>query len=255
MMLKLKLLMYSSSTLAISCEELTHWKRLWCWEGLGAGGGDDRGWDFWMASLTRWTWVWVNSRSWWWTGRPGVLWFMGSQRVRNDWATDLLWSEVSLRSLSFTRSQEDRKVWMFFLLFLSALRHIPGNCCISTDELPWLCGSSSYRAPRTFFHSRTLQTKGWNVFLSFLYFWLLQPLLVVSLKPTLPLQVVHLLKTLLQNSPVFNSVLCWDSDSWRHFLSEINIYCYKVKFFNFIFWFSFCCHILKGFPLFQINRI
>ena len=60
--------------LAISCEELTHWKRLWCWEGLGAGGErEDRGWDGWMASLTRWTWVWVNSGSWWWTGRPGVL--------------------------------------------------------------------------------------------------------------------------------------------------------------------------------------
>ena len=57
---------------------LTHWKRPWCWEGLGAGGeGDDRGWDGWMASPTRWTWVWVNSGSWWWTGRPGVLWFMG----------------------------------------------------------------------------------------------------------------------------------------------------------------------------------
>ena len=57
---------------------------------LGAGGqGDDRGWDGWMASLTRWTWVWVNSRSWWWTGRPGVLRFMGSQRVRHDWATEL----------------------------------------------------------------------------------------------------------------------------------------------------------------------
>ena len=74
--------------------ELTHWKRLWCWEGLGAGGeGDDRGWDGWMASLTRWTWVWVNSGSWWWTGRPGVLWFMGSQRVGHDWATELNWTE------------------------------------------------------------------------------------------------------------------------------------------------------------------
>ena len=56
--------------------------------------GDDRGWDGWMASLTRWTWVWVNSGSWWWTGRPGVLWFMGSQRVGHDWATELNWSQV-----------------------------------------------------------------------------------------------------------------------------------------------------------------
>ena len=61
----------------------------WCWEGLGAGEGDDRGWDGWMASLTRWTWVWVNSGSWWWTGRPGMLQFMGSQRVGHDWATEL----------------------------------------------------------------------------------------------------------------------------------------------------------------------
>ena len=65
----------------------------WCWEGLGPGGeGDDRGWDGWMASLTQWTWVWVNSGSWWWTGRAGVLWFMGSQRVGHNWATELNWT-------------------------------------------------------------------------------------------------------------------------------------------------------------------
>ena len=88
-MLKLKL-----QYLATSCEELTHWKRPWCWEGLGVGGeGDDRGWDGWMAILTRWTWVWVNSGSWWWTGRPGVLWFMGLQRVGHDWATELNWTD------------------------------------------------------------------------------------------------------------------------------------------------------------------
>ena len=76
----------------IELDKLIHWKRLWCWEGLGARGeGDDRGWDGWMASLTQWTWVWVNSRSWWWTGRPGVLQFMGSQRVGHDWVTELNW--------------------------------------------------------------------------------------------------------------------------------------------------------------------
>ena len=80
------------NTLATSREELTHWKRPWCWEGLGAGGeGDDRGWNGWMASPTRWAWVWVNSGCWWWTGRPGVLWFMGSQRVGHDWMTELNW--------------------------------------------------------------------------------------------------------------------------------------------------------------------
>ena len=77
---------------AYSWEELIHWKSLWCWEGLRAGGEwDDRGWDGWMASLIRWTWVWVNSGSWWWTGRPGVLRIMGSQRVGHDWATELNW--------------------------------------------------------------------------------------------------------------------------------------------------------------------
>ena len=66
----------------------------WCWEGLGAGGeGDGRGWDGCMASLTGWTWVSVNSGSWWWTGRPGVLQFIGSQRVRHNWATELNWTE------------------------------------------------------------------------------------------------------------------------------------------------------------------
>ena len=72
-------------------------KRPWCWERLRAGGeGNDRGWDGWMASPTQWTWVWVNSRNWWWTGRPGVLQFMGSQRVRHDWATELNWTYTIL---------------------------------------------------------------------------------------------------------------------------------------------------------------
>ena len=65
-------------------------KRPWCWGRLKAGGeGDDRGWDGWMVSLSQWTWVWVSSGSWWWTGKPGVLQSMGSQRVRHDWATEL----------------------------------------------------------------------------------------------------------------------------------------------------------------------
>ena len=84
---------WNSSILATSCKELTHLKRPWCWERLKAGGeGNDRGWDGWMASPTQWTWVWVNSRSWWWTGRPGVLWFMGSQTAGQDWATELNWT-------------------------------------------------------------------------------------------------------------------------------------------------------------------
>ena len=63
------------------------------WESLRAvGEGDDKGWDGWMASPTRWTWVWVDFGSWWWTGRPGMLRFMGSQRVGHDWATELNWT-------------------------------------------------------------------------------------------------------------------------------------------------------------------
>ena len=68
----------------------------WCWEGLRAGRErDNRGWDGWMASPTQWTWVWVNSGSWWWTGRPGILKFMGSQsRTRlSDW-TELNWNST-----------------------------------------------------------------------------------------------------------------------------------------------------------------
>ena len=73
------------------CEELTQLKRPRCWERLKAGGEGDRAWDGWMASRTQWAWIWVNSRSWWWTGRPGVLQFMRSHRVRHAWVTELNW--------------------------------------------------------------------------------------------------------------------------------------------------------------------
>ena len=75
-------------------------KRPWCWERLRAGGeGDDRGWDGWKASPTQWTWVCVNSGSWWWTGRPGVLRFMGSQIVGDDWVTELNWEWFTITIL------------------------------------------------------------------------------------------------------------------------------------------------------------
>ena len=68
-------------------------KRPWCWERLKEGGeGGDRGWDGWMASPTQLTIIWVNSGSWWWTGRFGVLQFMGSQRVRHNWVSELNWT-------------------------------------------------------------------------------------------------------------------------------------------------------------------
>ena len=113
---------WNCNTLATSCKELTHWKRLWCWEGLRAGGeGDDKRWDGWMASLTRCTWVWVNSGSWWWAGRPGVLWFRGSQRVRHDWATELDWTDCGLAwEWETTRSFNLRVFYIFMeLIFLN----------------------------------------------------------------------------------------------------------------------------------------
>ena len=95
LMLKLKLQHFGTL-----CEELTHWKRCWCWERLKAGRErDDRGQDGWMTSLTRRTWVWVSSGSWWWTGKPGVLQSMGLQRVRHNWATELNWDKPTANIL------------------------------------------------------------------------------------------------------------------------------------------------------------
>ena len=83
-------------TLATWCEELTHLKRPCYWERLRVGGyGDNRKWVGWMASPTQWTCVWVNSGSWCWTVRPGVLQFMGSQRVGHAWGTGLNWTELN----------------------------------------------------------------------------------------------------------------------------------------------------------------
>ena len=100
---------WNSNTLVTCCEELTHVKRPRCWKRLKAGGkGDNRGFDGWMASLTQWTWGWVNSGSWWWTGRPGMLWSTGSQRVRHDWATELYWTESLIT---------DFLIWVMLPLF------------------------------------------------------------------------------------------------------------------------------------------
>ena len=86
---------WNSNTLATWCKELNHLKRPWCWERLkGRGEEDNSGWDGWMASLTQWTWICVNSRSWWWTGRPGMLQSRGSQGVGHNWATKLNWTII-----------------------------------------------------------------------------------------------------------------------------------------------------------------
>ena len=103
------MLKLNSNTLATWCGQLAHLKGPWCWERLREGGeGDDRGWDGSMASPTQWIWVWVNSGSWWWTGRPGMLRFMGAQRVGHDWETELnwaLWTMWWLRVSTLTQSK------------------------------------------------------------------------------------------------------------------------------------------------------
>ena len=125
LMLKLK----NSDTLATWCEELTHLKRPWCWERLGAGGeGDNGGWDGWMASPTQWTWVWVNSGSWWWTGLPGVLRFKECQRVGHDWVTELNWTELKSRQQGWSRElgnaqrSKDKHVNRFLFRIMEAKR-------------------------------------------------------------------------------------------------------------------------------------
>ena len=122
---------YNSNTLATWCKELTHWKRPWCWEGLKAGGeGDGRGWGGWMASLTRWTWVWVNSGSWWQTGKPGVLQSTRLQRVRHNWATELTdrWPESLGLLLCLALSSE---VGFHILLWITS------KCTILLCKLGW----------------------------------------------------------------------------------------------------------------------
>ena len=99
------------NNLATWCEELTHWKRPWCWERLRAGGeGDSRGWGGWMESPTQWTWVWVNSRRWWWTGRPGMLQSMGLQRVGHNWATELSQFKENSKPVSHIVNQSNQSI-------------------------------------------------------------------------------------------------------------------------------------------------
>ena len=105
---------WNSNTLATWCEELTHWKGHWCWERLRAGGeAGDRGWDGWMASPTQWTWVWVDSGSWWCSGRPDVLWFVGSQS--QTWLRD--WTELKKECHNYILVKCDKESWMESYLF------------------------------------------------------------------------------------------------------------------------------------------
>ena len=137
-------------------EELTHWKRPWGWERLKAGGeGDNRRWDCWMASLTRWTWVWINSRSWWWwTGRPGMLQSMGSQRVRQDsnW-TELNWAR---------RNTRHPKVWCSALPLIN--RTCPNSSSLG-QKIPWRRKwqpTPVFLPGKTHWHSKLSDYSPWN---------------------------------------------------------------------------------------------
>ena len=120
---------WNSNTLTTWCEEVTYWKRPWCWARLKAGGeGDKRGWDGWMASPTQWTWVWASSGNWWWTGKPGVLQLIGLQRVRQQLIFNLELSSSPLVPWYFSHSACDTLLShgvvhiypLFFLLYLQA---------------------------------------------------------------------------------------------------------------------------------------
>ena len=113
-MLRLKL-----QTLATWCKERTHLKRPWCWERLRAEDGDDRGWDGWITSLIQWTWVWVDSGSWWWIGRPGMLQFIRLQSVGHDWATELDWIELRIIGIFILFYHFFNSLSNFFTLFRS----------------------------------------------------------------------------------------------------------------------------------------
>ena len=106
-----------AETLIIWPPDVKNWliakkkKKPWCWEKLKAGGEwDERGWDGWIASLTRWTWVWVSSGSYWWSGNPRLLQSMRSQRVRHNWATELSWTQHSTSQTTFNAKATPRKV-------------------------------------------------------------------------------------------------------------------------------------------------
>ena len=119
LMLKLKL-----NTLTTWCKELTHWKIPWCWARLNAGGeGDNWGWDGWMASLTRWTWVWVNSRNWWFR----EAWHAAVQRVRHDWATELNLTEKVIIWATCFRKSNHSNIHLPLLIFLKLTLFIQGR--------------------------------------------------------------------------------------------------------------------------------
>ena len=158
---------WNSNILTTWCDELTHLKRPWCWERLKAGGeGDDRGWDGWTALPNWWTWVWASSGSWWWTGKPGMLQSVGSQRVRHDWASEL---KPTFRKIKpyFGSSQLFNKNLRFpheFLKFWKGKRWILKKKIIPTPYSPpipikgWLKSHFPFEMGKNYSGSQHLHT-------------------------------------------------------------------------------------------------
>ena len=114
---------WSSNTLATWCEELTHWKRPWSWERLKAGEGDNWGSDGWMASPTRWTWVWVNSGSLCWTGKPGLPQSMGHKESdKTEWLNWLITTSLPIHfSMDF---KDDCISWVLYIVLQRTLGYM-----------------------------------------------------------------------------------------------------------------------------------
>ena len=224
---------WNSNTLATLCKELTPWKRLWFWERLKAGGeGDDRGWDVRMASLTWWTWVWVNFGSWWWTGKPVMLQSMGSQGDGYDWATDLNWTDCP-------------KLWMQEGAS-AQLSQDPWTCCaffqdISPDNLraPVSPHLKQFHPPPLLFLQSTCHTLMVHFLYSFSVLLLVQkivcflvlryrsnewhlnkPLLIEWMKVGLCHICIYLGMYLLWTQPLYRIILHWPKSSFGFFFKN-----------------------------------
>ena len=153
-------------------------KRPWCWERLRAGGeGDDRGWDGWMASPPRWMWVWVDSRSWCWTGRPGMLRFIGSQRVRHDWATELNWTGVISvpENLGHIKFCSAIQIWFSFQLKfciytqLSPFSVFSSLKCPPNEKLGWEVANRKHKQSLINYFPKSYLNKLWEFSIYFFY--------------------------------------------------------------------------------------
>ena len=138
---------WNSNTLATWCKELTHWKdpdagKDWRWEEKGTTGDEMVGWHHLLHGHE----FWVSSRSWWWTGKPGVLQFpsMELQRVRHDWATELNWTEITYQEKESTCAAIYKCVylfsWSYVYVYINTYRinHICYWEVVRNNNLKWL---------------------------------------------------------------------------------------------------------------------